>query len=84
MVRVAIVEGMTVYEQIPARARTRRGRIRKGRRISSARRVDRQIVPKRVVVAWEKAALITWRDVGAGTERRWKYHCDTVAAVVAR
>ena len=50
-VSVAIEEGRTVYEHIPARARTRRGRIRKGRRIRRARRVEKQIVPKEVVIA---------------------------------
>ena len=35
---------------MPTRERMRRGRIRKGRRMRRARRVERQIVPKRVVV----------------------------------
>ena len=66
------------------KASKRRGRMRKGRRTRRARRVEKQMVPKEVVVAWESAAEMTWREVGAGTERRWKYHWLTVAAVVAR
>ena len=41
-------------------------------------------MPKRVVVAWLNAARTTSREVGAGMALRWKYHCDTVAAVVER
>jgi len=37
------------------------------RRASS---VDRQIVPKRVLVEWLNAACTTWREVGAGTVKR--------------
>jgi hypothetical protein len=48
----------------------------------SAIRVDRQIVPKRVVIAWLNAAATISLEVGEGTTFRWKYHWDTVAAVV--
>ena len=41
-----------------------------GKRIARARRVERQIVPKSVVVAWFNAALMTSRDDGAGTVKR--------------
>ena len=84
MVSVATVEGRTVYEHSPAIEVRRRGRTRKGRRIASARMVEKQIVPKIVVVAWVTAARMTAWDEGAGMERRWKYHWETVAAVVAR
>ena len=67
-VRVAIVEGRTVYEHIPASTNSRRGMTRYGSRIARARRVERQIVPKSVVVAWLTAALMTSRDDGAGTD----------------
>jgi len=59
------------------------GRIRRGNRISSASNVERAIVPKRVVVECWKAAITTSLDEGEGTTLRWKYHCETVAAVVA-
>jgi hypothetical protein len=48
----------------------------------SAIRVDKQMVPKRVVIAWLNAAATISLEVGEGTIFRWKYHWDTVAAVV--
>ena len=56
--------------QAPTRALMRRGRMRIGRRMRRARSVDRHIVPKSVVVAWLRAAVMTCREVGAGTLRR--------------
>lgn len=70
--------------QRPTRAMRRLGSTSSGRRISKARSVERQMVPKRVLVEWLNAACTTCREVGAGTVRRWKYHWLTVAAVVAR
>ena len=69
-VRVARGEGISVDVQRVMRTRKRRGRMRKGRRMRRARRVDRQMVPNNVVVAWARAAWMTWREVGAGTARR--------------
>ena len=43
----------------PTNAMIRRGRIRNGSRISSVRKVERQMVPKSVVVEWFKAARMT-------------------------
>jgi hypothetical protein len=40
----------------------------------SAIRVDRQIVPKRVVIARLNAAATISLEVGEGTTFRWKYH----------
>jgi hypothetical protein len=83
-VSAAMGVGIREYAKMAIAPMRRRGRTRRGRRIRRARRVERQIVPKRVVVAWLNAARTTSRDVGAGLALRWKYHCDTVAAVVER
>src|SRR5271156_6237646 len=62
----------------------RRGRMIRGKRMSSARNEERQIVPNSVVIACTKAAITIALEVGEGSAFLWKYHCDTVAAVVAR
>src|SRR5271169_4724697 len=62
----------------------RRGRITSGNRISRGRNEERQMVPNSVVIACIKAAITIALEVGDGSAFRWKYHCDTVAAVVAR
>ena len=51
--------------------------------MTSAIRVDKLIVPKRVVVECPNAAVTISLEVGEGTAFRWKYHWETVAAVVA-
>lgn len=84
LVRAAIGAGIREYAKMAIAPIRRRGRTSRGRRIRRARRVERQIVPKRVVVAWLNAAMTTSLEVGAGMLLRWKYHCDTVAAVVDR
>ena len=63
---------------------TRRGNTRSGTRQTRETKEDRQTVPKRAEKVWEAAAETTvLEDVPGGMECRWKYHCDTVAAVVA-
>ena len=62
----------------------RLGKMRRGKRITRASSVEKDIVPKSVVVEWPKAAVTTSLEDGEGTIFRWKYHCETVAAVVAR
>ena len=45
---------------------------------------ERQIVPRRVEKVRDRAVMtIVFEGVFGRTECRWKYHCDTVAAVVA-
>lgn len=51
--------------------------------MSTARNEERQIVPNSVVIACTNAVITIALDVGEGSTFRWKYHCDTVAAVVA-
>jgi hypothetical protein len=61
----------------------RRGATIKGRRTSRATSVEKQIVPKRVVVEWWRAADIMAFEEVVGIACLWKYHWETVAADVA-
>ena len=62
----------------------RRGRARSGTRHTREIKEDRQTVPRSVEKVCDTAARTTVFDgVFGGIEWRWKYHCDTVAAVVA-
>jgi len=82
-VRAAIGAGIREYAKIAMTPINRFGKTSRGSRMSRASRVEKHIVPKRVVVAWLKAAVTITRDVGAGITFLWKYHCETTAAVVA-
>jgi hypothetical protein len=76
--------GMREYAKRLMIEDSRLGRRRIGRRMRSPSRRERLIVPNNVVVAWMMAAWTICLEVGAGLERRWKYHWLTVAAVTAR
>jgi len=80
----AMGAGMRVCANRAMTAVRRLGSMRIGSRMSKASSVEKEIVPKMVVVAWEKAAETTSRDGIFGLALRWKYHCETVAAVVER
>jgi len=82
LVSAAIGVGISEYANMLITPINRRGRTSRGSRIIRASNVDKLMVPKRVVVACVKAADTISLDVGVGTTLRWKYHCDTVAAVV--
>ena len=73
-VSAAIGVGIKLYAKMLTTLIIRFGSRSKGRRIRSAMRVDKQIVPNRVVIEWLKAAVTTSLDVGAGITLRWKYH----------
>lgn len=75
---------MNEYENMLMMLAARCGNTRRGSRIPNASKVDKLMVPKIVVSACPRAADTTSVDDGAGTAFRWKYHCDTVAAVVPR
>lgn len=83
-VSVASPEGMIQYAHIPSTPLSLPGRIMSGSRMRRERKVLRQTVPNKAPVAWRKLAFTTSALLGCGTARRWKYHCDTTAAVVAR
>lgn len=83
-VSATIGVGTNEYANILTTPIMRLGKRSSGSRITSAMSVERLMVPKRVVVAWFNAAATISREEGAGTVLRWKYHCETVAAVVAR
>ena len=73
--------GMSEYIATPSSIVSRFGRSSSGSRTSKLKAVESEMVPNRVVAAWFKAAFTIVWDVGAGTARRWKYHCETVAEV---
>lgn len=83
MVRAASDVGTIENAQRVTRLAMRRGRMIKGKRINNDRKVERQMVPSMGPVACMNEARTTVVDDGAGTLKRWKYHCETVAAVVA-
>lgn len=76
--------GINEYANMLMMFAARWGKMRSGSRMPSARRVDKLIDPKMVVAEWWRAAQTISLEDGDGTALRWKYHCDTVAAVVPR
>lgn len=79
----AIGVGIKEYAKMEIMLVKRVGRTNNGNRTSNAISVERLTVPKSVVVEWLSAAMTISLDDGEGTAFRWKYHCETVAAVVA-
>ena len=61
----------------------RRGNTNSGIRQMREMNDDKHTVPRRTEKVWATAArTIAFDGVLGGIECRWKYHCDTVAAVV--
>jgi len=81
----AMIEmGMKLFAMMVMMLTIFRGRRIRGSLMSNAKKVDIEIVPKSVVVAWKNADLTVSCEETTGNWLRWKYHCDTVAPVVAR
>jgi len=76
--------GMKLFAMIVMTLMSLRGRTIRGNLMSNARKVDMEMVPKSVVVAWKNADLTVSCEATIGYWLRWKYHWDTVAPVVAR
>ena len=83
MVKATIGVGIQADAMLVTVVPMRRGRNTSGARIRRDKSVDSQILPKMEVEAWLTAARTISRDGAAGPAFRWKYHCETVAAVVA-
>ena len=83
-VKVAIGVGTIEYAHIAIMPAMRRGRTMRGSRTASEIKVERQMVPAMVYEACVNEACTTVEAGGVGVVFRWKYHWETVAAVVAR
>jgi hypothetical protein len=84
LIRAATGVGIREYANMLTTDIRRRGRINIGRRMRRPSNEDKQTVPKSVVVACTTAAVTISLELGEGSTFRWKYHWETVAAVVVR